>query len=122
MLKKSMVSCFCSVLVFLGSAALSFAEEVATAGTVSGDGMKYFIAVAIAAGFSIAIAAMATGIAQGIATRSAVEGIARNPQASQRIQVALLIGLAMIESLCIYVLVISLILLFANPFVKYIVG
>ncbi|MDY6842747.1 MAG: ATP synthase F0 subunit C [Thermodesulfobacteriota bacterium] len=84
--------------------------------------MKYFIAVAIAAGFSIAIAAMATGIAQGIATRSAVEGIARNPQASQRIQVALLIGLAMIESLCIYVLVISLILLFANPFVKYIVG
>jgi len=47
--------------------------------------------------------------------RAAVEGIARNPEASGKVTVTLLIGLAMIESLCIYTLVIALILIYAHP-------
>jgi F-type H+-transporting ATPase subunit c len=47
--------------------------------------------------------------------KSAVEGIARNPEASGKVTVTMLIGLAMIESLCIYALVISLILIYAHP-------
>jgi len=74
--------------------------------------LQYFIAAVTAAGFGIAIAAFGCGIAQGLGLRSAVEGIARNPESSGKVTVTMLIGLAMIESLCIYALVISLLLLF----------
>jgi F-type H+-transporting ATPase subunit c len=51
-----------------------------------------------------------------------VEGVARNPEASGKITVTMMIGLAMIESLCIYTLVICLILIYANPVSKLIQG
>ncbi len=73
--------------------------------------IELFMACATAAGFGIAIAAFGCGIGQGIGLRSAVEGIARNPESSGKVTVTMLIGLAMIESLCIYALVISLMLL-----------
>jgi F-type H+-transporting ATPase subunit c len=77
--------------------------------------LEFFIACVTAAGFGIAIAAFGCGIAQGIATRSAVEGIARNPESSGKVTVTMIIGLALIESLCIYALVVALILIFAHP-------
>ena len=64
---------------------------------------------------AIAIAAHGCGIGQGMAVRGAVEGIARNPDSSGKVTVTMLIGLAMIESLAIYALVIALILIYANP-------
>ena len=79
------------------------------------EALKFFIACVTAAGFGIAIAAFGCGIAQGLGLKAAVEGIARNPESSGKVTVTLLIGLAMIESLCIYALVISLILVFAHP-------
>jgi F-type H+-transporting ATPase subunit c len=84
--------------------------------------LEVFIACATAAGFGIAIAAFGCGIAQGLGLRSAVEGIARNPESSGKVTVTLLIGLAMIESLCIYALVISLMLLFKLPDVGTLTG
>ena len=77
--------------------------------------LQFFIASVTAAGFGIAISSFGCGIAQGIGLRSAVEGIARNPESSGKVTVTLLIGLAMIESLCIYALVIALILIYAHP-------
>ena len=47
------------------------------------------------------------GIGQGIASRAALEGVARNPQASGKILVPLILGLALIESLVIYALIIA---------------
>ncbi len=82
------------------------------------EALKFFIACATAAGFGIAIAAFGCGLGQGLGLKSAVEGIARNPEASGKITVTMLIGLAMIESLCIYALVVSLILLYAAPMTK----
>ena len=77
--------------------------------------LEFFIACVTAAGFGIAIAAFGCGIAQGLGLKSAVEGIARNPESSGKVTVTMLIGLAMIESLAIYALVIALILIYANP-------
>ena len=77
--------------------------------------LKFFIYSAVAAGFGIAFAAAFCGIAQGLGLRAAVEGTARNPEASGKVMVTMVIGLAFIESLCIYALVIALILIFANP-------
>ena len=65
--------------------------------------------VAVAAGFAMAIAAAGCAIGQGRATASATEAIARNPSARAGIQTALIIGLALIESLALYTLVIAFI-------------
>ncbi len=77
--------------------------------------MKILVAGVTAAGFGIGIAAVGCGLGQGYGLRGAVEGIARNPEASGKITVTMLIGLAMIESLCIYALVVALILIYAAP-------
>jgi F-type H+-transporting ATPase subunit c len=68
----------------------------------------------IAAGVGMAIAAGLCGLGQGRAVASAVEAMARQPGAAARIQLAMIIGLALIESLAIYTLVIALILLFGK--------
>lgn len=73
---------------------------------------KLGIAISLAAGFGISIAAFGGAISQGMAIKAAMEGIARNPGASGKIMTPMIIGLAMIESLVIYSLVISLILVF----------
>lgn len=62
--------------------------------------------VAITAGFAMAIASAGCGMAQGKATAAAAEGLARNPGARPGIQLALILGLALIESLALYTLVI----------------
>jgi F-type H+-transporting ATPase subunit c len=77
--------------------------------------LQFFIVSVVAAGFGITIAAVGCGLAQAMGLKAAVEGIARNPESSGKVTVAMLIGLAMIESLCIYTLVIGLILIYANP-------
>ncbi|MBW4419602.1 ATP synthase F0 subunit C [Myxacorys almedinensis] len=70
----------------------------------------------LAAALAIGLAAIGPGIGQGNASGSAVEGIARQPEAEGKIRGTLLLTLAFMESLTIYGLVIALVLLFANPF------
>lgn len=72
----------------------------------SGSGAKTFAVLGAALG--IGIAALGTGIGQGIGLSKACEGVARNPGASGKIMMILIIGLAMIESLAIYALLVSL--------------
>ena len=107
-----------STLFVLVGASVVFAGE----GTASPDAIKFFCWVAVATGIGMGIAAVGTGIGQGHGVQGACDGIARNPEASGKILTALILGLAMIESLAIYALVIELILLYANPFLQYVVG
>jgi len=85
-----------------------FAQDNAAA-TGTGEVNKW---IAIGAAFALAIASAACGIAQSIAIRASADGIARNPGAAGPIRGMLIIGLAFIESLVIYVLLIAFILLF----------
>jgi len=62
--------------------------------------------VVITAGFAMAVASSVCGLAQGRAISAACEGLARNPGAAPAIRFALLLGLALIESLAIYTLVV----------------
>jgi F-type H+-transporting ATPase subunit c len=62
--------------------------------------------VAITSGFSMAISSGICGLAQGKAIAAAVEGMARNPSAAGAIRMSLIIGLALIESLVLYTLLI----------------
>jgi F-type H+-transporting ATPase subunit c len=62
--------------------------------------------VVLSAGFAMALAVAFCGLAQGKAIAAAVEGMARNPGAATAIQTAMLIGLAFIESLVLFTLVV----------------
>lgn len=70
----------------------------------------------ITAGFALAVAAAFGALGQARGLGAAVEGIARNPSAAGEIRGNLILGLVLIESLVIYVLLISLILFFVKPF------
>lgn len=76
----------------------------------------------IIAGIIIAIGTMLPAAAMGRAIASALESISRQPEAEKTITRTLFIGLAMIESLAIYCLVIALIILFRNPLLEYFTG
>ena len=69
----------------------------------------------IAAGIGMAVAAGLCGLGQGKAIAAAVDAMGRQPGAAARIQTAMIIGLALIESLAIYTLVVAMILLFVQP-------
>ena len=72
----------------------------------------------ITAGFALGIAAFGGALGQGRSIAAACEAIARNPSATGDIRGALILGLVLIESLVIYVLLISLILFFLTAFGK----
>ena len=67
----------------------------------------------------ISLGVMLPAFAMGRAISSALEALSRQPEAEKSILRSLFIGLAMIESLAIYVLVIVLIVLFRNPLLEY---
>lgn len=96
-------------VVVLGFPGLALAADAAASGGWVGP-----FAV-IAAGLGMGLAAGLCGLGQGRAVAGAVDAIARQPGAAARIQVAMIIGLALIESLAIYMLVVGLILLFVQP-------
>ena len=70
----------------------------------------------VGAGLAVGLAAIGPGVGQGSAAAQAVEGIARQPEAENKLRGTLLLSFAFMESLTIYGLVVSLSLLFANPF------
>ena len=74
------------------------------------DGELTNLGLAIGAGIAIGVAALGGGIGQGRTAGSAVEGIARNPNAADKIFTPMILGLALIESLVIYGLVIAFML------------
>ena len=86
------------------------------------DKMTWFVLVStVVAALAIALGAMLPAQAMGRAIQQALESLARQPEAEKSITRTLFIGLAMIESLAIYVLVIVLIILFRNPLLEYLV-
>ena len=74
----------------------------------------------VAAIIGIALGVIGPALAMGKAVGSALDAIARQPESERSILRTLFIGLAMIESLTIYCLVIILIVLFKNPLLEYI--
>ncbi len=105
MIRRGLVSITAAVAGLLVTAPAAFAE----AAEAAGDGGTRGI-IALAAGVAISVAAFGGALGQGRAVASALDGIARNPAASGKIQTPMIIGLALIESLVIYALVIAFLL------------
>jgi F-type H+-transporting ATPase subunit c len=99
-MRKVMMIVF-ALMALMMVAMPAFAQEAG--GAAASSHANY---VAIAAGFGIAIAAGLAGLGQGRVGAAACEAMARNPAARPAIQLALILGLAFIESLVLFTLVI----------------
>jgi F-type H+-transporting ATPase subunit c len=100
---KRMMGFLPGVLAVVAIAAPALAAEESAAGFSMAEGL-----MALAAGLAIGIAAFGGALGQSRGLASALDGIARNPSASGKLVTPMIIGLAMIESLVIYALVIGL--------------
>lgn len=110
MRKRSVLTSVLVLLAFVAVAPLH-AQEAGAAG-----GAELVMWSIITAGFALAFAAAFGALGQARGLAAAAEAIARNPSAAGEIRGVLILGLVLIESLVIYVLLISLILFFIKPF------
>ena len=91
-----------ALLVFAGPA---MAETGASDGGTINNGL-----IALAAGLGLGVAAFGAALAQGRATAAAMESIGRNPNSADRIFTPLIVGLALMEALALYALVVAFLL------------
>jgi F-type H+-transporting ATPase subunit c len=100
---------------FLASAGVAFAAEGVDKSFFFGTGQ-------MAAIIGLGIAAGPSGVGMGILVAAALQGMARQPELISKLQTNMIIGLAFIETVVLYTLLLAIIVLFANPFAKHIVG
>ncbi len=100
-----------NLIGMLAMASMAFAAEGGLDSAAIGN-------ICLAAALGIGIAAFGCGIGMGLGLRGACDGVARNPDVSGKITGTMILAFAFIESLAIYALVISFILLYANPYVS----
>jgi F-type H+-transporting ATPase subunit c len=82
----------------------------------------FSVGAMIGAGLAIGLGCIGAGAGIGNAAAGASEAVGRNPAAQGKIMMTMMVGMAMAESIAIYSLVISLILLFVNPFKAFLFG
>ncbi|MFZ1038030.1 MAG: ATP synthase F0 subunit C [Smithella sp.] len=121
-MKKSLIYSVLAFVLVIVSAPFVFAA--AEAAPVAAGTVDYTKAIIIgcsllAAGLAIAFGTIGTGNGMGAGLNGATNAVGRNPEAQGKILLTMMVGLAMIESLAIYALVVALILLYANPLLKY---
>ena len=122
MKKSLMYTVLAMALVIFSAPIVLAAPETAQA---AGGVVDYTKAIIIGcslliAGLAIGLGTIGTGIGMGNAINGATNAVGRNPEAQGKILITMIVGVAMIESLAIYALVVSLIAFFANPFLVYI--
>ena len=117
MVKKGFVGILV-LLLTLGMATVAFAAD----DSAKMASALIFASVALACGFGIAIAAWGTATAMGKAITAAMEGTARNPEAGGKIMTTMIIGLALVEALCIYALLVCLMMVGKIPSIDSFIG
>jgi len=122
-MKKSLIYVLLAMVMVIVTAGFVFAAPEAAA--APGGVVDYTKAIIIGcsiigAGLAIAFGTIGTGNGMGAGLNGATNAVGRNPEAQGKILLTMMVGLAMIESLAIYALVVALILLYANPLLKLI--
>jgi F-type H+-transporting ATPase subunit c len=93
------------VIATLGASTMAFAEDAAGGAGAGSNGI-----IALSSALAIALSAFGAALGQGKAVAKAMESIGRNPNSADRIQTPMIIGLALMEALAIYGLIIAFIL------------
>ena len=123
-MKKSLIYVLLAMVLVIVSAGFVFAAQEVAKAAPAGTVVDYTKAIIIGislfvAGLAIAFGTLGTGLGMGNGLNGATNAVGRNPEAQGKILLTMMVGLAMIESLAIYALVIALIVLYANPLLKY---
>ena len=118
---KVILTAFTAVILLLVSSPLVFAAETIPAGE-SYIKVIFAAAAMIGAGVAIGLGAIGAGAGIGNAANGACQAVGRNPGVQGKIMTVMLVGMAMAESVAIYALVVALILLYANPYVRFFLG
>lgn len=118
---KRIITVFTSIVVLLLSSPLVFAAETIPAGE-SYSKVIFAVGAMVAAAFAIGVGAVGAALGIGSAANAACNAVGRNPGVQGKIMMTMLVGMAMAESIAIYCLVISLVLLYANPYMRYFLG
>ena len=121
---RKTLSCVILSLIFVMALA-PLALAAAAPAAASGESVDYTKAIVIAcslitAGIAMGFGTIGTGVGMGHGLSGATNAVGRNPEAQGKILLTMMVGLAMIESLAIYALVVALIVLYANPLIKFI--
>ena len=116
----TLISAMAAVLA--SSSVVLAAGETLPAGGESYVKVLFVVGAMIGAGLAIGLGAIGAGAGIGNAANGACQAVGRNPGVQGKIMTVMLVGMAMAESVCIYALVVSLVLLYANPYVKYFLG
>jgi F-type H+-transporting ATPase subunit c len=119
--RKKILSIFAAIIVLLLSSPLVFAADVIPAGDSYSKAI-FAVGAMIAAGIAIGVGAVGAGLGIGTAASGACSAVGRNPGVQGKIMMTMLVGMAMSESIAIYALVVSLVLLYANPYMRYFLG
>ncbi|MCD6487315.1 MAG: ATP synthase F0 subunit C [Syntrophobacterales bacterium] len=124
MLRKSVK--WVSALMMATAALLVSSPVVFAAEALPEDGsygkVIFAVGAMVSAGLAIAVGTIGAGLGIGNAANGACNAVGRNPGVQGKIMMTMLVGMAMAESIAIYALVISLVLLYANPYVSLIWG
>ena len=107
--------------VLLLASPVVFAAEAIPTGDLQSKAI-FAVGAMIAAGLAIGIGAVGAGLGIGTAASGACGAVGRNPGVQGKIMMTMLGGMAMAESIAIYALVVSLVLLYANPYMRYFLG
>jgi F-type H+-transporting ATPase subunit c len=119
---KELLKLLVTVGVLLVSSPLVYAAEVLPGAGESYTKVLFAVGAMLAAGFAIGVGAVGAGLGIGTAASGACSAVGRNPGVQGKIMTVMLVGMAMAESVAIYALVVSLILLYANPYMRYFLG
>ena len=119
---KSFLTIISAMVGVLVSSSFVFAAEPLPGAGESYVKVLFTVGAMIGAGLAIGLGAIGAGAGIGNAANGACQAVGRNPGVQGKIMTVMLVGMAMAESVAIYALVVSLVLLYANPYVKYFLG
>ena len=119
---KTFLTVLTSAAAVLLTSQFAFAAEAIPVGGESYIKVIFAVGAMIGAGLAIGLGAIGAGAGIGNAANGACQAVGRNPGVQGKIMMVMLVGMAMAESIAIYALVISLILLYANPYTRYFLG
>jgi len=118
---KKILTAVTSLVALLAASPLVYAAEAIPAGDLSAKA-TFAVGAMLAAGIAIGVGAVGAGLGIGTAASGACGAVGRNPGVQGKIMMTMLVGMAMAESIAIYALVVSLVLLYANPYMRYFLG
>ena len=115
MFRKISSTVIYTIAIMITFTVCAFAQEATNVNPASTNAASIAI---VASCIALGLGTLGVGIGQGMAVSKSVEAAGRNPESTSKVQLLMILGLAFLETVVIYALVVALLLIFNNPFLK----